>query len=98
MHAPMLQRLFETSVQPNTYDFFLGLLIRRICRLLRTSWDLVGQCFHHDLSPSASKDELLQRIQVIWNSLSRADTQNLFDLMPRRVAELITARSGYTKY
>ena len=34
MHAHMLQRLFETSVQPNTCNFFLGQLIRRICHLL----------------------------------------------------------------
>ncbi|GFY14994.1 uncharacterized protein TNCV_235441 [Trichonephila clavipes] len=36
MHAHMLQTLFETSVQPNTCDFFLGLLIDRTCRLLST--------------------------------------------------------------
>ncbi|PRD26711.1 UNVERIFIED_CONTAM: hypothetical protein NCL1_37391 [Trichonephila clavipes] len=36
MHAHMLQRLFETSVQPKTCNFFLGLLIRCICRLLST--------------------------------------------------------------
>ena len=36
MHTYALKRLFETSVQPNTCDFFLALLIRRICRLLST--------------------------------------------------------------
>ncbi|GFV70438.1 uncharacterized protein TNCV_4798571 [Trichonephila clavipes] len=36
MHAHMLQRLFETSVQPNRCIFFLSLLIRRICCLLST--------------------------------------------------------------
>ncbi|GFU38479.1 uncharacterized protein TNCV_2434251 [Trichonephila clavipes] len=36
MHAHMLQRLFETSVQPNTCNSSLGLVIRRICRLLST--------------------------------------------------------------
>ncbi|GFU97589.1 uncharacterized protein TNCV_747531 [Trichonephila clavipes] len=35
-HAHMLQRLFETSVHPNTCNSFLGLLIHRICRLLST--------------------------------------------------------------
>ncbi|GFV22429.1 transposable element Tcb1 transposase [Trichonephila clavipes] len=34
MHAHMLQRLFETSVQPCTCNFFLGLLNHRICRPL----------------------------------------------------------------
>ncbi|GFX46238.1 uncharacterized protein TNCV_1371801 [Trichonephila clavipes] len=36
MHASMLQKLIETSVQPNTCKFFLGLLIHRVCRLLST--------------------------------------------------------------
>ncbi|GFX16873.1 transposable element Tcb1 transposase [Trichonephila clavipes] len=35
IHAHMLQRLFETSVQSNTCNFF-GLLIHRICHLLST--------------------------------------------------------------
>ena len=34
IHAPMLGRLFETSVQPNICNIFLSLLIRRIRRLL----------------------------------------------------------------
>ncbi|GFV48850.1 uncharacterized protein TNCV_641551 [Trichonephila clavipes] len=36
MHTHVLQRLFETSFQPNTCNFFLGLLIRLICRLMST--------------------------------------------------------------
>ncbi|PRD19037.1 UNVERIFIED_CONTAM: hypothetical protein NCL1_58620 [Trichonephila clavipes] len=36
MHAYMLQRLFETSVQSNTLNFFPSLLILRICLLLNT--------------------------------------------------------------
>ncbi|GFT12456.1 uncharacterized protein TNCV_4336201 [Trichonephila clavipes] len=31
-----IQRLFETSVQPNACNFFLDQLIHRICRLLST--------------------------------------------------------------
>ncbi|GFX99274.1 uncharacterized protein TNCV_2494551 [Trichonephila clavipes] len=60
MHAHMLQRLLKTSVQPNTCNSFLGLIICRICRNPR---------------PAASKDELLLRIQAIWNSFPQADIQ-----------------------
>ncbi|GFV02536.1 transposable element Tcb1 transposase [Trichonephila clavipes] len=60
-------------------------------------WDLVGRRLARDLRPAASKDELLQRIQAIGNSLSQADIQNPFDSMPRRIASLIAARGGYTK-
>ncbi|GFX72346.1 uncharacterized protein TNCV_1253001 [Trichonephila clavipes] len=73
----MLLRLFETSVQPNTYNFFLGLLILRICRIIEHLWDLVGRRLVRDPRPEASKDELLMRIQAIWNSLPLADIQNL---------------------
>ncbi|GFS81686.1 transposable element Tcb1 transposase [Trichonephila clavipes] len=59
---------------------------------------LVGWHLARDLRPAASKDELLLRIQTIWNSISQADIQNLFESMPRRIAALIAARGGYTKY
>ncbi|GFW12050.1 transposable element Tcb2 transposase [Trichonephila clavipes] len=60
-------------------------------------WDLVGRCLTRDPRPAASIDEILLCIQAIWNSLPQADIQNLFS-MPRRIATLIAARGGYTKY
>ncbi|GFV24400.1 transposable element Tcb2 transposase [Trichonephila clavipes] len=47
-------------------------------------WDLVGRLLTRDPRPAASKAEILLRIQAIWNSLPQADSQNLFDSMPRR--------------
>ncbi|GFV40336.1 hypothetical protein TNCV_4900551 [Trichonephila clavipes] len=61
-------------------------------------WVLVGRRLTHDPRPAASKDELLLRIETICNSLQQADTQNLFETMPRRIAALIAARGGRTKY
>ncbi|GFU85869.1 transposable element Tcb1 transposase [Trichonephila clavipes] len=55
-------------------------------------WDLVGLRLARDPCPALSEDELLLRIQAIWNSLPQADIQNLFDSMPRRIAALIAAR------
>ncbi|GFW75273.1 transposable element Tcb1 transposase [Trichonephila clavipes] len=60
--------------------------------------DLVGRRLARDPRPAASKDELLLRLQAIWNSLPQADIQNLFDSIPRRSAALIAMRGGYTKY
>ncbi|GFX82567.1 uncharacterized protein TNCV_2167151 [Trichonephila clavipes] len=97
MHAHMLQRLFETSVQPNSYSFFLGLLIPDMSPM-EHAWDLVGLCFARDPLLAASKDELLLSIQAMWNSFSQADIQNLFDSMPHPIAALIDARGGYAKY
>ncbi|GFS93471.1 hypothetical protein TNCV_2628421 [Trichonephila clavipes] len=61
-------------------------------------WDFVGQRLTRDPRPAASKEELLLRIQAIGNSLPQKDIQNLFDSMPRRIAELTVALGGYTKY
>ncbi|GFY24273.1 transposable element Tc1 transposase [Trichonephila clavipes] len=61
-------------------------------------WDIVGGRLARDLRPVASTDELWLRIQTIWNTLPQADIQNLFNSMPRRVAALIVARGGHTKY
>ncbi|GFX89265.1 transposable element Tcb1 transposase [Trichonephila clavipes] len=61
-------------------------------------WNLVGWRLARDPSSAASKHELFQHIQAIWNSLPQADFQNLFDTMPCRIAALIAARGGYTKY
>ncbi|GFV69638.1 transposable element Tcb1 transposase [Trichonephila clavipes] len=61
-------------------------------------WDLVGWRLAHDPRLAASKDELLLRVQAVWNSLLQADIQNLFDSLPRRIAALIETSVGYTKY
>lgn len=61
-------------------------------------WDMVGRRLARDPRPAVSKDELWLRIQAIWNSLPQADIQNLFDSMPRRIAALIAAHGGCTKY
>ncbi|GFY02561.1 transposable element Tcb1 transposase [Trichonephila clavipes] len=61
-------------------------------------WDLVCRRLARDLHPAASKDELLLRIQAIWDSLPQADILSLFDSMLHRIAAFIAACSGYTKY
>ncbi|GFW37138.1 hypothetical protein TNCV_5020361 [Trichonephila clavipes] len=65
----MLQRLFETSVQPNTYNSLIGSAYLPNMSPIEHVWDLVGRCLARDLHPAASKDKLLLRIQAIWNSL-----------------------------
>ncbi|GFY18648.1 transposable element Tc1 transposase [Trichonephila clavipes] len=61
-------------------------------------WDYDGRCLARDPRPAASKHELLLRMQAKWSSLLQADIQNVFDSMPRRIAALIAARGGCTKY
>ena len=47
-------------------------------------WDLFGRSLARGPRPAASKHEYWRRIQVICNSLPKADIQNLFDSMPHR--------------
>ncbi|GFV71705.1 transposable element Tc1 transposase [Trichonephila clavipes] len=61
-------------------------------------WDIVGRRIARDLRPVASTDELWLRTQTIWNTLPQTDIKNVFNAMPRRVAALIAARGGHTKY
>ncbi|KFM72897.1 Transposable element Tcb1 transposase, partial [Stegodyphus mimosarum] len=61
-------------------------------------WDVIGRRLARDPRPVASADELWVRVQTIWNALPQSDIQTLFDSMPRRVAALIAARGGHTKY
>ncbi|GFW42389.1 transposable element Tcb2 transposase [Trichonephila clavipes] len=60
--------------------------------------DVIGRHLARDPRPAASKDELLLRIQAIWNSHPQEDIQYLFDSMPRRIAALMRVHGCYTKY
>ncbi|GFV91222.1 uncharacterized protein TNCV_897431 [Trichonephila clavipes] len=90
MNAHMLQRLFETSVQPN-FTLLSCCAYSPDMSLIEHLWDLVGWRLARDPCSATSKDEFLLRIQAIWNSLPQADIQNLFDSMPSRIAALIAA-------
>ncbi|GFW12262.1 hypothetical protein TNCV_5112071 [Trichonephila clavipes] len=64
MHAHMLQRLFETSVQPNTCNFFPWPAYSPDMSLIQQVGNMVGRRLTRDPSPAASKDEVLPRIQL----------------------------------
>ena len=97
-HAQMLQQLFALSVKPITCNFFLDLLIHQICRLLSASGIcLVGVLLMIRVLHFQNTN-FWWHIQAMWNSLPKADIQNLFGSMPRRLVALIAARDGYTKY
>ncbi|GFT35514.1 hypothetical protein TNCV_3002991 [Trichonephila clavipes] len=65
----MLQRLFETSVHPDTCNFFLVPAYLPDVSPIQHVWDLVSRCLAREMRPAASKDEHLRHIQAIWNSL-----------------------------
>ena len=61
-------------------------------------WDLIGLYLAPDLRPAALKHKLWLCMQAIWNFLSQADIQNLFDFIPRHISALTAARDGWIKY
>ncbi|GFX77966.1 transposable element Tcb2 transposase [Trichonephila clavipes] len=65
---------------------------------IRNVWDLVVRRFARAPRIATSKDELLLRIQEIWNYLLQADIQSLFDSLPRCIATVIAGLGGYPKY
>jgi hypothetical protein len=42
--------------------------------------------------------ELWERIEKVWNEIKPDMVQSLIESMPRRVAAVIRAKGGYTKY
>ena len=42
--------------------------------------------------------ELWERVQLVWDDVPAEVCQNLIESMPRRVAAVIKANGGYTKY
>lgn len=43
-------------------------------------------------------EELWKRTEVEWEKIPKRECQKLIESMPRRIAAVIRAKSGYTKY
>ncbi|GFV12042.1 transposable element Tcb1 transposase [Trichonephila clavipes] len=62
--------------------------------LIEHIWDHLGRRVGHP----TSFDELEARLQQIWNEMSQDIIQNLYAVMPNRIASCIRARGGSTGY
>ncbi len=51
----------------------------------------------HERAPSGML-ELWERVQVEWEKIEPEVCQNLIESMPRRVAAVVKAKGGHTKY
>ncbi|GFW66802.1 hypothetical protein TNCV_3783721 [Trichonephila clavipes] len=98
MHAHMLQRLLRDFCSAQHMQLLPWPAYSPDMSPIDHVWDLVDRCLARDPRLAATKNELLLRIQAIWNSLPQADIQGVFNSMPRRIAAFIAARGGYTKY
>ena len=49
-------------------------------------------------TPPAGITNLWERVEKEWNNIPASVCQNLIESMPRRVAAVLAAKGGYTKY
>jgi hypothetical protein len=48
--------------------------------------------------PASSVNELWDRVQKLWEGIPKEECQKLIESMLRRLAAVIKAMGGYTKY
>ena len=48
--------------------------------------------------PANRVAELWERVQVEWDKITKEECQKLIESMPRRLAAVVRAKGGYTKY
>ena len=48
--------------------------------------------------PANSISELWDRVQKLWEDIPKEECQKLIESMPRRLAAVVRAKGGYTKY
>lgn len=61
-------------------------------------WDYVKQCLGEYATQPKGILELWERIQVEWDRIPAEECQKLIESMPGRIAVVIIAKGGNTKY
>ncbi|GFV69404.1 transposable element Tcb1 transposase [Trichonephila clavipes] len=65
---------------------------------IENMWSMVAQRLTQITPPSATPDQLWQRVEAAWSAVSQERNQSLFESMPRRVAAMISNNGGYSGY
>jgi len=61
-------------------------------------WDYIKRKLGEYEHPPKGILELWERIEVEWNKIPKEECQKLIESMPRRVAAVLKAKGGHTKY
>jgi len=61
-------------------------------------WDVLKRKLATYETPPSGMLELWERVEAEWNKVTEADCMGLIESMPQRVAAVIKAKGGYTKY
>ncbi|GFV28654.1 transposable element Tcb1 transposase [Trichonephila clavipes] len=63
---------------------------------IENMWSMVAQRLTQITPPAATPDQLWQRVEAAWSAVPQEHIQSLFELMPRRVAVVISNNGGYS--
>ncbi|UYV60256.1 hypothetical protein LAZ67_1000569 [Cordylochernes scorpioides] len=67
--------------------------------LVRIAGTLNSQRYISEItSPAATPDQLWQHVEAAWSAVPQEHIQNIFELMPRHVATVISNKVGYSGY
>ena len=61
-------------------------------------WHYLKKKLNEYENPPHSLHELWERVEREWNAIDKSVCQGLIESMPRRVAAVLNAKGGYTKY
>ena len=61
-------------------------------------WQHLKFCLAQYEKPPISIHELWDQVEVEWEKIAQEDCAKLIESMPRRVAAVLKAKGGYTKY
>ncbi|GFW06625.1 transposable element Tcb1 transposase [Trichonephila clavipes] len=65
---------------------------------IENMWSMVSQRLTQITPPTATPDQLWQRVEAAWSAVPQEHIQSLFEPMPRRVAAVISNNGGYSGY
>ncbi|GFV65189.1 transposable element Tcb1 transposase [Trichonephila clavipes] len=65
---------------------------------IENMWSMVAQRLTQITPPAATPNQLWQRVEAAWSAVPQEHIQCLFELMPRRVAAVISNNVGYSGY
>ena len=61
-------------------------------------WSIVKNRVYNYETRAASRQELWERVEYVWSSITVEECKKLIGSMPARIAAVIRSRGGYTKY
>ncbi|GFT19648.1 transposable element Tcb1 transposase [Trichonephila clavipes] len=63
---------------------------------IENTWSMVAQRLTQITTPAATTDQLWHRVEAAWSAVPQEHIQSLFELMPRRVAAVISTTMAAT--